>query len=96
MQHTGFDSFVLRVSDGLLCLIKLEPQDVYLSMNIWLMKEYGVVESWTKQFNIDLKGFRFGPIFSFSNNEKIYGEKQEKPILYDPKTRRSINLRTKV
>ena len=94
LSSVEHSDFVLGVSGGLLCLI--EKQDAYLGMNIWSMKEYGVVESWTKQFTTVLKGFRFGPVFGFSNSEKFLGEKQKKPVLYDPKTHRSINLRTKV
>jgi F-box interacting protein len=94
LSSRAHSDFVLRVSGGLLCLI--EKQDGYLGMNIWLMKEYGVVESWTKQFTTVLKGFRFGEVFGFSNNEKILGEKKKKPALYNPKTQRSVNLRTKV
>jgi hypothetical protein len=40
----------LKVSGGLLSLMEYNN----LSCNIWLMKEYGVIESWTKQFTIDL------------------------------------------
>jgi F-box interacting protein len=74
----------LKVSGGLLSLMEYNN----LSCNIWLMKEYGVIESWTKQFTIDLD---FG-MFTFRNNEKILGEKQSKPVLYDPNTHRFINL----
>ncbi|XP_062176181.1 F-box/kelch-repeat protein At3g06240-like [Alnus glutinosa] len=90
----------LGVSGGLLSFMEYnyERQDVNLSCSIWLMKEYGVAESWTKQFTIDLKaGWRFGEIFCFRNNEKILAwnrknGKESVLFLYDPKTHRFINI----
>nr|QEE59970.1 F-box protein At3g07870-like [Betula platyphylla] len=83
----------LGVSGGLLSLMEHNWSDDNLSRwNVWLMKEYGVVESWTKQFTIDSNGWRFGSMFSFRNNEKIVGEMQDEPVLYDPKTHAFINL----
>ncbi|XP_062176178.1 F-box/kelch-repeat protein At3g06240-like [Alnus glutinosa] len=77
-------------SGGLLCLMEHNPRkNVYWNWNIWLMKEYGIVESWTKQFAVDVNG---SDLFSFMNNEKILGEKREKLVLYDLKTRRFNNL----
>jgi len=86
----------LGVSGGLLSLMEnAKPHDVNLSCNIWLMKEYGVVESWTKQFTIDLEGWSCGWILCFRNNEKIlaWNRKNEKEsVLYDPKTDRFIKV----
>jgi len=62
------------------------------------MKEYGVVESWTKQFTIDLEGWRYGRIFLFRNNEKVLAwnrkneRESEESVLYDPKTQRFIKV----
>jgi F-box interacting protein len=89
---------LLSVSGGLLSFMEYndERQDVNLNCSIWLMKEYGVAESWTKQFTIDLKaGWSFGEIFCFTNNEKIlaWNRKNEKEsVLYDPKTHRFITI----
>jgi hypothetical protein len=63
-------------------------KNAYWNRNIWLMKEYGIVESWTKQFSIDV----YGHLFSFMNNEKILGEKRKELVLYDLKTHRFNNL----
>jgi len=88
----------LGVSGGLLSFMEYndERQDVNLSCSIWLMKEYGVAESWTKQFTIDLKaGWRYGEIFCFRNNEKIlvWNRKHgRESVVYDPKTHRFINI----
>jgi hypothetical protein len=92
-------SINLGVSGGLLSLMENnKPHGVNLSYSIWLMKEYGVVESWTKQFTIDLEGWRGGRIFLFRNNEKVLAwnrkneRESEESVLYDPKTQRFIKV----
>jgi F-box interacting protein len=83
------------VYGGLLSLMEYNPQEyIHFSCNIWLMKEYSVAESWTKQFTIDLNGY-IESLFSFRNNEKILWKQKEKLVLYDPKTNKLINLGTK-
>jgi hypothetical protein len=83
------------VYGGLLSLMEYDHQQyIGFSCNIWLMKEYGVVESWTKQFIIDLNGQHIGAIFSFTINGKILWKGQEKLVLYDPKTNKFTNLGT--
>ena len=86
------------VYGGLLSLMEYNYGQRYIdySCNIWLMKEYGVVESWTKQFTIDLKRKDIGAMFmySFRNNGKILRKRQEKLVLYDPKTNKFTNLGT--
>jgi F-box interacting protein len=93
----GWVKALLGVSGGLLSLMEYNDgrQDVNMSCSIWLMKEYSVAESWTKQFTIDLKGWRFGEIFCFRNNEKILAWNRKngrESVLYDPKTHRFINI----
>ncbi|KAE8008051.1 hypothetical protein FH972_004599 [Carpinus fangiana] len=66
---------------GLLALMEYNHHRyIDFSYNIWLMKEYGVAESWTKQFTFDIR-----PMFSFRNDRKILLKRQEKLVLYDPK-----------
>ncbi|XP_059445490.1 F-box protein CPR1-like [Corylus avellana] len=79
------DDAILKVSDGLLSLF-IKHRHASLSCNIWLMKEYGVVESWSKQYTLDLEGWCFERMYSFRNNKKILGTEREKPFLYDPET----------
>ena len=50
----------IGVSGGLLSLMEYNLHDA----SVWLMKEHGVVESWTKQFTLK-DGHWFLPIFSF-------------------------------
>ncbi|THG07973.1 hypothetical protein TEA_006733 [Camellia sinensis var. sinensis] len=44
------------VFGGLLSLLCYEYTAVNKSCSIWIMKEYGIVDSWCKQFTVDLSG----------------------------------------
>ncbi|XP_059446384.1 F-box/kelch-repeat protein At3g23880-like [Corylus avellana] len=82
----------IGVSGGFLSLLEDNSQDA----NVWLMKEYGVVESWTKQLTLKDGGLVW-PMFSFWNNKMILDLKKRKGsmgLLYDLKTHKLIkNLR---
>jgi F-box interacting protein len=84
----------IGVSGGLLSLIESSFQG---DASVWLMKEYGVVKSWTKQFT--LKDGCCRPTLSFWNNEMILQFKSRKGsmgLLYDLKTHKLIkNLRVR-
>ncbi|XP_050382001.1 F-box/kelch-repeat protein At3g23880-like [Argentina anserina] len=59
--------------------------------NVWVMREYGVVESWTKQFTIDFltPNFRVTKVLgSMKNGEfllETYNEKKGEIVLHDPR-----------
>ncbi|KAL5701024.1 hypothetical protein ACHQM5_026406 [Ranunculus cassubicifolius] len=60
-------------------------------IEIWLMKEYGVIDSWTKQFMFGKSEIPGSIIFltpiGFANNGQIITMKnQTEIVLYDPKT----------
>ncbi|XP_074277229.1 F-box protein CPR1-like [Silene latifolia] len=44
--------------NGMLTLIKWNYNDAIQTCSIWLMKEYGVVKSWTKTFDLDIGNLR--------------------------------------
>ena len=53
----GLDADIgTSVFNGLLSLICYESRHMgeHYSCSIWVMKEYGILDSWTKQFTIDL------------------------------------------
>ena len=62
------------------------------------MKEYGVVDSWTKQFTVDLNGGEIKRVLDLQKNGNILVEaKVEEPSLcvlssYDPKSKLVKNL----
>ncbi|KAL7243929.1 hypothetical protein ACSBR1_016196 [Camellia fascicularis] len=56
---------------------------------IWVMKEYGVVASWVKQFRIDLRE----PIGLRKNGEVLLAESEGYLVsYYDPKSKQIVNL----
>ncbi|XP_023910050.1 F-box/kelch-repeat protein At3g23880 isoform X2 [Quercus suber] len=64
--------------------------------SIWVMKEYGVVDSWTKQFTINLNGGEMFRVFGLQGNGNILFEAKV-PIgwelsSYDPKSEQGKNL----
>jgi F-box interacting protein len=92
----------LVVSGGLLSVIQnYNPRDhddlsgPGYSCCIWLMKEYGVIESWIKQCTIDLRD-RGGlwEAISFRNKRVLLlsESRSKKLVLYDPKTNRFLDL----
>ncbi|XP_055960063.1 F-box protein At3g07870-like [Mercurialis annua] len=63
----------------------------YLQCSIWVMKDYGTPESWTKQFTIDLENHRgFKSVLNFQENGEILFvlRLDDEIISYDPKTRK--------
>ncbi|XP_050210753.1 F-box/kelch-repeat protein At3g06240-like [Mercurialis annua] len=65
-------------------------QFAYLRCSIWVMKEYGAAESWTKQFTIDLQNHGgIGSVLSFQENGRILIKVSRNQIAsYDPRTQR--------
>ncbi|XP_026420389.1 F-box protein CPR1-like [Papaver somniferum] len=59
-------------------------------IDIWLMQEYGVTESWTKRFSfrtydIFIDIYRLKPLWSFTNGELLIVTNGEDKLSYDPK-----------
>jgi len=102
LTRTDFSSISLVVSGGLLSVMQnydsRDHDDLSgpgYSCCIWLMKEYGVIESWSKQCTIDLRD-RGGlwETISFRNKRVLLliESRSKKLVLYDPKTNRFLNL----
>jgi F-box interacting protein len=93
-----FYSISLGVSGGLLSVMHYNGERGNGSYNgccIWLMKEYGVIESWTKQCNIDLRnGGGLWQTINFRNKRVLLltVSRRKKLALYDPKTNRFLHL----
>jgi hypothetical protein len=60
--------FFMAVVDGLLAIIPYGDNE---DMPVWVMKEYGRAESWTKQFDIKYVGGSYGPIGFTKNGEVL-------------------------
>nr|POE85753.1 f-box/kelch-repeat protein [Quercus suber] len=85
------------VFKGLLSLICYEQwhMDEHYSCSIWVMKEYGVVDSWTKQFTIDLN-MGYWKVLGFWKNDHVLVQKIQPHGLmvfsYDPESQQVKNL----
>ena len=93
---------VTSVFKGLLSLICNEHQhmgEYYMCSvkcgSVWVMKEYGVVDSWTKQFTIDLD-MRYWRVLGFWKNDHILVQKIQLHgsmlFSYDPESQQVKNL----
>ncbi|KAM7502972.1 hypothetical protein LguiB_001876 [Lonicera macranthoides] len=60
--------------------------------SVWVMKEYGAVESWSKKISFDFE-LGFGRILGFrENGEVVLPNKDKDLVAYNPITRQSTNL----
>ncbi|KAI3971283.1 hypothetical protein MKW92_042233 [Papaver armeniacum] len=73
--------------EGLLCLM---ANNFQVHMDIWVMKEYGTRDSWTKLFTIlqptDIRSFEYArPLKLFKNGEVLLEKDSQKMGIYDQK-----------
>ncbi|XP_059661227.1 F-box protein At3g07870-like isoform X2 [Cornus florida] len=59
---------------------------------IWVMKEYGVMESWTKLFTVDLGG-EIDEVLGFRKTGEVLVAKDQWVVSYDPESKQEVNLR---
>ncbi|KAI5660771.1 hypothetical protein M9H77_20094 [Catharanthus roseus] len=69
-----------------LAVIKYERGLVNSSCTVWVMKEYGVVESWTRMYSIDLVGKRDRVVGFRKNGHILVSRESGELATYDPKT----------
>ena len=89
---TDYDIFGFR---GSLFVVYIELVDNKRCCFIWVMKECGVVKSWTKLFTINLSG-EFRRVLSFQKNDHIFMQaglgKNARLCSYDPQSQQLKNL----
>ena len=89
---TDYDIFRFR---GSLSVVYIEFVDNKRCCFIWVMKECGVVKSWTKLFTINLSG-EFRRVLGFQKNDHIFMQaglgKNERLCSYDPQSQQLKNL----
>nr|POE54671.1 f-box protein [Quercus suber] len=97
----GLDADIrTSVFNGLLSLICYGYQllSSVKSCSVWVMKEYGVVDSWTKQFTIDLNMLHwiYWKVLGFLNNDHVLVQKIQSHgsmlLSYDPESQQVKNL----
>ena len=89
---TDYDIFRFK---GSLSVVYIELVDNKRCCFIWVMKECGVVKSWTKLFTINLSG-EFRRVLGFQKNDHIFMQaglgKNERLCSYDPQSQQLKNL----
>jgi F-box interacting protein len=84
----NLDFFVTLV-DGLLAVLPRGGATEFHSL--WVMKKYGVPESWTKLFHIET-GEGFERVIGFTKNGEVLLTKDEKMFSYEPSSQRTLDL----
>jgi hypothetical protein len=88
LQGEGIFNFFMAVVDGLLAVIPYGDDE---DMPVWVMKEYGRAESWTKQFDIKFVCGSYGPI-GFTKNGEVLVNHEGNLSSYDRNSEQSWYL----
>ncbi|KAF5749395.1 putative F-box and associated interaction domains-containing protein [Tripterygium wilfordii] len=82
----------LSVLGGCLCVL---CNDKVSWVDVWLMKEYGVKESWSKLFRVEQPGVQLLKALAYSKkgNEVLFVKDDRKIVWYDPKRKRTRRVR---
>ena len=93
----GLDAHIgTSVFNGLLSLICYEYRHLDIECcSVWVMKEYGIVDSWTKQFTIDLN-MLYWKVLGFWKNDHVLVQKMQSGgsmlFSYEPESQQVKNL----
>ncbi|KAH7864988.1 hypothetical protein Vadar_000866 [Vaccinium darrowii] len=73
----------LEVLNGCLCIVRY--CDPNACVDVWIMKEYGIKESWTKLFVIPYLSHQIDRLFMLKNGEVLLLHIQSQFVQYSPK-----------
>ncbi|XP_026409007.1 F-box protein CPR1-like [Papaver somniferum] len=95
VDDSDFNTNDVGVLGGCLCVLHKTHG---ISVDIWVMQQYGVKESWTKRFTITQKFItktsHLRVVCEFQDNEILF-ETDEYLVYYDPKHNTAKKLRTR-
>lgn len=74
------------------CLCTLAEAEVYLDFEIWMMREYGVVDSWTKLITVSYSIRYVIPSVLSWEDEFVIGIEDEGLVLYNIRERTTKNI----
>jgi F-box interacting protein len=74
--------------DGLLALVPCTGFGIEASHAVWVMKEYGVVESWTKLFDVRIEGFQ--RVIGFPKSDEVLVHDAVRFFSFGPGSRGSM------
>ncbi|XP_059669611.1 F-box/kelch-repeat protein At3g06240-like [Cornus florida] len=88
LAHDSPLNMVIAVNGDTLSVFRYDNRAKIRHCSVWVMKQYGVVESWSKQFNVDLQGGLLGPALGFRRDgEMLLARRNGEVISYDPDNR---------
>jgi F-box interacting protein len=76
--------------DGLLALVPRNSCGNEASKAVWVMKEYGAEESWSKLFDIRIGGFE--RVIGFTKSDEVLVQKAQRLFSFGPSSRRYLDL----
>lgn len=85
-------NMTVAVLDGLLCLVPFNERMEEQSFSIWIMKEYGIGESWTKLFNIHISQGLKRVVAFRKNGEVLVTDRNGELLSYEPHIKRVTQL----
>ncbi|XP_059452671.1 F-box/kelch-repeat protein At3g23880-like [Corylus avellana] len=85
-------NMTVAVRDGLLCLVPFNEHEQEQSFSIWIMKEYGIGESWTKLFNIDISQGLKRVVAFRKNGEVVVTDRNGELLSYEPNIQQVTQL----
>ncbi|XP_062151893.1 F-box/kelch-repeat protein At3g23880-like [Alnus glutinosa] len=85
-------NMTVAVLDGLLCLVPFNERKEEQSFSIWIMKEYGIGESWTKLFNIHISQGLKRVVAFRKNGEVLVTDRKGELLSYEPHIKRATQL----
>ncbi|XP_059301380.1 F-box protein At3g07870-like [Lycium ferocissimum] len=74
----------VMVFEGLLCVVKYQREIDGGSCEVWVMKNYGVLESWSRLYRINLVEDMEKVVGFRSNGEVLFSTKGNEMVCYDP------------
>ncbi|XP_062153478.1 F-box/kelch-repeat protein At3g06240-like [Alnus glutinosa] len=86
-------NMAVTVLNGSLALVPCNRRSGDECQSVWVMKEYGVAESWTKLFDIEIDGGGLKRVIGFTENgEVLLVTKDGKLVSYEPSTQETMDL----
>lgn len=86
-------NMAVMVLNGYLALVPCNRRSGDECHSVWVMKEYGVAESWTKLFDIDIDGGGLVRVIGFTKNgEVLLVTKDGKLVSYEPRSQETMDL----
>jgi hypothetical protein len=85
-------NMTVAVLDGLLCLVPFNERMEEQSFSIWIMKEYGIGESWTELFNIHISQGLKRVVAFRKNGEVLVTDRNGELLSYEPHIKRVTQL----